>query len=98
MTAHVPVSCRVIGVRINGALQTVFPVIADNGSQLTYDLSVTEPGKSSYTQENVRSFAQAWPGRVRVESVGDWGFSATIVAGQLRAEIPQMPNTAECPP
>ena len=97
MTGFTPVSCLVTGVRINDVLQTTFPVIASSGADLTYDLSVTEPERDSYPMQRVKPFNQPWPGRVRVASVGNWGFSATIVAGALRAEIPQIPNTAECP-
>ena len=88
--------CVVDAVRVQGVVQTEFPVIAV-AADLTYDLTITQDGLGApYAITNVEPVNNRPAGNVLIQRV-PWGFSAKIVGGELQAEIEEHRNAVPCP-
>ena len=86
--------CVVDAVRVQGVVQTTFPVV-EVAADLTYDLTVNAR-RGTFPTTDVLPVGNRPAGNIRVGSVG-WGFSAFIVGEQLQADIPEHRNAVPCP-
>lgn len=86
--------CIVDAVRVQGAVQTAFPVV-EVAADLTYDLTVNA-SRGMFDVFGIEPAGNRPAGNIIVQSVG-WGFSAFIVGEELQADIPEHRNAVPCP-
>ena len=88
--------CIVKAVRVQGVVQTEFPVVAV-ATDLTYDLTINKDGVGTpFSLIDVEPVGNRPAGNILIQRV-PWEFSAKIVGGVFKAEIKEHRNAVPCP-